>query len=131
CRHGACIDPALKRVPGRPITQVRHRHPHGATMASISTGGSGLDIASLVSQLVTATRLPTEKRITAASTTASAKLSAVGQVKSALTSLQSALQEVVGSAGTAAFKTAVPTDAGFTATASDKAVPGSYSVEVV
>lgn len=100
-------------------------------MASISTGGSGLDIASLVSQLVTATRLPTEKRITAASTTASAKLSAVGQVKSALTSLQSALQKVVGSAGTAAFKAAVPTDAGFTASTSDKAVPGSYSVEVV
>lgn len=51
----------------------------------ISASGSGLDIPSLVSQLVQATRAPTETRINSAGSAATAKLSAIGQVKSAMT----------------------------------------------
>lgn len=98
---------------------------------SISTGGSGLDIASLVSQLVAATRAPTEKRINTAGTAVNAKLSAVGQVKSAMDGLQSALKKLDESATKPTFKATVPGNAGFAASAGEKAVAGEYSVEVV
>ena len=98
---------------------------------TISTSGSGLDIPTLVSQLVSAARTPTEKRINTAGTTANAKLSAIGQIKSAMTTLQGALEKMAAASDTAAFKATVPAAAGFTATATSKAVPGDYSVEVV
>lgn len=98
---------------------------------SISATGSGLDIPTLVEQLVTAARTPTETRLNTAGTTASAKLSAVGQVKSAMSSLQTALNKVISSADTSTYKATVASDAGFTASADSKAVAGSYGVEVV
>lgn len=100
-------------------------------MATSSVIGSGLDIPSLVSTLVSAARAPAQNRINTAGTAANAKLSAVGQIKSAMTSLQSALGKVVDSANTPAFKATVPTDAGFSANAGSKAVAGNYGVEVV
>lgn len=101
-------------------------------MASpISTGGSGLDIASLVSQLVTVARQPAESRINSAGSAVNAKLSAFGQVKGAMSSLQSALQKVTSSAQSPAFKTNVPSAAGFSASAGENAVAGEYNVEVV
>ncbi len=97
----------------------------------ISASGSGLDIPSLVSQLVQATRTPTETRINSAGSAATAKLSAIGQVKSAMTSLQSALEKMASAADAPSYKTTVGTGAGYAASASSKAVPGDYSVEVV
>ena len=93
--------------------------------------GSGLDIPSLVSQLVASARAPTEKRITGAGAAATAKLSAVGQIKSAMTALQTALKSVADKAGTPAYKATTAAEAGFAATATSKAVAGSYTVEVV
>ena len=67
-------------------------------MAIQSTGvlqaagvGSGIDIASLVSQLVAAERKPDDDRLSAAQSKASTQLSAVGQLKSALANFQSTL----------------------------------------
>lgn len=97
---------------------------------TISATGSGLDIPTLVSQLVTATRTPTETRINTAGTAATAKLSAIGQVKSVMTSLQTALNSVISSADSTAYKATVASGAGFTATTTSKSVAGSYSVEV-
>jgi flagellar hook-associated protein 2 len=98
---------------------------------SISTGGSGLDIPTLVSQLVTAARSPTETRINNETSAANTKLSAVGQIKSAMTGLQTALDKVVGGADTPAYKATAASGAGFTATTASNAVAGNYSIEVV
>lgn len=99
-------------------------------MATSTVIGSGLDIPTMVSNLVTAARTPAENRINAAGTASTAKLSAISQVKSIMTSLQSALASVVGSADTPSYKASVPTDAGFTATPSSSAAAGSYSIKV-
>lgn len=98
---------------------------------SISASGSGLDIPTLVSQLVANARAPAEKRINSAGTAATAKLSAIGQIKGAMTTLQGALEKMSAAADTPSFKATVPAAAGFTATAGSKAVAGDYSVEVV
>ncbi|MBO9715907.1 MAG: flagellar filament capping protein FliD [Pseudoxanthomonas sp.] len=98
---------------------------------TISASGSGLDIPTLVSQLVSSTRTPTENRINSAGTAANAKLSAIGQIKSAMTTLQGALEKMSAAADTPGFKATVPTAAGFTATTTSTAVAGDYSVEVV
>ena len=98
---------------------------------TISASGSGLDIPTLVSQLVTSARTPTETRINKAGTTANAKLSALGQIKSAMTSLQAALEKMGAAADSPSFKATTASGAGYSATATAKAVPGDYSVEVV
>lgn len=98
---------------------------------SFSGLGSGLDINSLVQQLVAAERAPTERQINVAGTAANAKLSAVGTISSSLGNLQTALEALSRSADTPAYTATAATGAGFTATAGSTASPGSYSVEVV
>ncbi|MEA9565789.1 MULTISPECIES: flagellar filament capping protein FliD [unclassified Xanthomonas] len=101
-------------------------------MASvISTSGSGLDIPTVVSTLVSRQKDPEQARINKAGTAATTQLSAISQIKSSMTTLKSALDKVVSSADTNAYKATVPTDAGFTATTTSSAAPGNYSVEVV
>jgi flagellar hook-associated protein 2 len=98
---------------------------------AISVSGSGIDIATTVSQLVAATRAPTQARITSNTTTVNAKLSAVGQIKSGLTNLQSALSKLSTGADTPSYTATVASGAGFTASTGSGAVAGDYSVEVV
>lgn len=102
-------------------------------MATISFSGigTGLDIDSLVSQLVAAERAPTENRITSSTTTTNAKLSAIGSIKSAMSNVQTALNKLVSGVTTAATKTTVGTNAGFTATSTSAASAGRYDIEVV
>ncbi|AKS16360.1 MULTISPECIES: flagellar filament capping protein FliD [Xanthomonas] len=101
-------------------------------MASvISTSSSGLDIPTVVSTLVSRQKDPEQARINKAGTAATTQLSAISQIKSSMTTLKSALDKVVSSADTNAYKASVPTDAGFTATTTSSAAPGNYSVEVV
>ncbi|KAB7771867.1 flagellar filament capping protein FliD [Xanthomonas maliensis] len=101
-------------------------------MASlVSPSSSGLDIPTMVSTLVAQRKDPEQARINKAGTAATTQLSAISQIKSSLTTLQSALQKVVSSADTNAYKATVPSDAGFTATTTSSAAPGNYSVEVV
>jgi len=100
-------------------------------MATTSVSGSGLDIPTLVSQLVTAARTPTQTRINTAGTAATAKLTAIGQVKSSMATLQTALNKVISSADTSASKATIEKDAGFTATTTSSSAAGNYSVEVV
>jgi len=97
---------------------------------AINAVGSGLDIPSLVSSLVASSRAPTEKRITTAGVAVNAKLSAVGQIKSAMTNLQTALGKLATSADTPGHKATLPANAGFGATVASGAVVGSYSVQV-
>lgn len=97
-------------------------------MAGLSS--SGLDVNTLVSQLMTAERAPLEQKISRAETANTTKSTAVNQLRTSLTSLQSALSglktndALITKRGTSA-DTAV-----FKATVTNTAVPASYSIEV-
>lgn len=98
---------------------------------ALNTIGSGLDIPTIVSQLVAAERAPVANRINSAGSATTAKLSALGNIKSGLSSLQSSLEALGKIATTPARKVSVPDGAGFTASIGANAAAGSYSVEVV
>jgi flagellar hook-associated protein 2 len=92
--------------------------------------GSGLDIQTLVSQLVTAEGAPTVTRLTRHASAVGAQLSAIGTLKGTL----SAFQTVVAPLNdTKLFQvlTATSSDtAAVTAIADKSAVPGGYGIEV-
>ncbi len=93
--------------------------------------GSGLDIPTLVANLVAADRKPEENRINKAGTAASSQLSAISTIKSGMANLQTALKTLTTSIDSQAYKATVGEGAGFTATATSSATAGSYNVEVV
>ena len=98
---------------------------------AISTLGSGIDIPSLVSQLVAAERSPVENRIARGQNAAKTELSAIGSLKSAFSNLKTALDKLRKEDGTNARVTNVPEEAGFTASAATSAAVGEYDIEVV
>jgi flagellar hook-associated protein 2 len=101
-------------------------------MGSIVTSGigSGLDIASLVSQLVSAEGGPATKRLDTREATLQGKLSAFGSLRSAIAALQAAtgplkdLSKFQGRAVTVGDETLL------SASATSTAAIGSYAVEV-
>ena len=100
-------------------------------MAGISFGGvgSGLDIAGIVNQLVAAERSGADARINRTLAQSNAQISALGNFRSAASALQRQMTEL-GKTGLTQFAATVQADAPFTATASDKALPGRYAVTV-
>ncbi|GHH46371.1 MULTISPECIES: flagellar filament capping protein FliD [Gammaproteobacteria] len=98
---------------------------------AISVTGSGFDIPGTVSALVAAARAPADKRIASATTAVNAKISAIGQIKSSFSSLQTALDKLTSAASTPTYTATAQTGAGFTASAGTGASPGKYNVEVV
>ncbi|WP_433851589.1 flagellar filament capping protein FliD [Stenotrophomonas nitritireducens] len=106
--------------------------------SSLSVVGSGLDIPTLVKQLVANERKPAADRINTQGSAATAKLSALGSIKSSLGSLQSSLDALVKSASNLAYKATVPDGSGFgatvvtdAATGKTLAAAGTYDVEVL
>ena len=105
--------------------------------SSLPAIGSGLDIPTLVGNLVANERKPVEDRINKQGAAATAQLSALGSIKSSLSSLQSSLDALIKSGDTFTFKTSVPDGSGFSATVvtdssgQTKAAAGRYDVEVV
>lgn len=101
-------------------------------MASItSTGlGSGLDINSLVSQLVASERQAPAARLTTAQEKAQTQLSSFGTFRSALASLQDAAK-ALRDGGSATLKASVSETGYATVTAGSGAAAGAYSLEVV
>ena len=102
-------------------------------MAGIQANGigSGLDVNSLVSQLVTAEATPQQQRITRHEVSVTTKVSALGTLKGALAAFKSALDPLKS---VAAFQSRVATSADtkiFTVAADTDAVAGHYNVEVV
>jgi flagellar hook-associated protein 2 len=96
-----------------------------------STGvGSGLDIQSLVTQLVAAEGQPETDRLTAKASSVATDISAVGTLKGALSSFQSTLTPLKSVNSFNALSATVGDDGFFTATAGTAAVTGSYDVEV-
>ncbi len=99
-------------------------------MALSASGlGSGLDINSLVSQLMAVERQPLTA-MAKKEASFQAKLSAFGQVKGSLSALQTAANALKDAAKFSATKAAVGSDAGFTASTASGAAAGSYSVQV-
>lgn len=104
----------------------------------LSSVGSGLDIQTVVANLVAAERRPVENRINNAGVAATTKVSALGTVKNSLSSLQTALDALTKSASRAAFKATPAENAGFTASIATDATSGktlasagTHTVEVV
>jgi len=102
-------------------------------MASITAMGigSGLDIAGLVAQLVSAEGAPATARLDRQEQKVSAQLSALGSLQSSLATLQ---ESIKGLADQSTFRalTAVSSDEALVgASASDQAQPGQYQVEVL
>ncbi len=99
--------------------------------SSLSSVGSGMDVASVVKTLVAAQRAPQENRINADGTASSAQLSALSTIKGALSNLQTAMNAIAKSADKSAVKATVADGAGYTASVTESATAGNYSVEVV
>ena len=102
---------------------------------AIGTIGTGLDIPTLVAQLVAKEREPQENQINSAGTAASAKLSALATLTSGMTNLQTTLAGLIKSADKPAFKTSTITDSNFTASidtseGAASASAGTHQVEV-
>jgi flagellar hook-associated protein 2 len=98
-------------------------------MSTIS-GGSMIDVNTLVSQLVAAERAPTDTRFNKIQTTTQAQISAFGQISSALSGLDSSMKRFDGEGALPGRKTSIAADAGYTASATSKARIGSYAISV-
>lgn len=100
-------------------------------MASISAAGlgSGLDLNSLVTQLVAAERAPAENRLNREQSTVNAQISALGALTSTSKGLQSALTRL---ANGLAFggRSATSNSDHFSGSATDQAQTGSYQIRV-
>jgi flagellar hook-associated protein 2 len=103
-----------------------------AVVASIVSAGigSGLDVNSLVTQLVSAERAPSDNRLNSDTSTTNAQISAFGALGSVMSGLQTALDAFKTSGADPSRTATVATGAGYTASASTTAVLGSYAVRV-
>lgn len=98
--------------------------------SSAAAGGSVIDVNSLVSQLVAATRAGQDATISKQTQAVTTQISALGALKSALSTFQDSLSTIDT---VSAFNAATATSSEatvFTATAGTNATPGSYSVSV-
>ncbi len=97
----------------------------------VSTGiGSGLDIESLVKQLITAEGAPTSTRLDTQEAKIQAKLSAFGSLRSAIDTLSTSIASLKDLSRFQARAVSTADDKILTATADSTAVPGTYQVEV-
>jgi len=101
-------------------------------MALTSSGiGSGLDIDSLVTQLVRAEGAAPSSRLNKREATYQANLSAIGQLKSVLSEFKTSL-ESLSDANELVPRTAKSSDSDlFTVSAGETAVAGTYDIEVL
>lgn len=99
-------------------------------MVSAPGVGSGLDVNALVEQLVAAERRPVANRIGLAEARTNAELSAVGQVKSALSEFQSKLEALKDIDNFQKRTVALSNEDFISVTADSNAVKGSYEIEV-
>jgi flagellar hook-associated protein 2 len=101
-----------------------------SSSSSAAAGGSVIDVNSLVSQLVTATRAGQDANISKSTQAVTTQISAVGTLKSALSTFQDSLAAI---STPSAFNAETATSSNlavFTATADADASQGSYSVSV-
>lgn len=101
-------------------------------MATLSASGigSGIDINSLLQQIVAAERAPTENRLNLQEAKTQAEISAFGILKSSITSFKSSLNSLKTSSGFSVNTVSVGDNSLLAASVSSIATAGSYSVEV-
>jgi flagellar hook-associated protein 2 len=101
-----------------------------SSSSAASAGGSVIDVSTLVSQLVAATRAPQDSIISTETQTVTTQISALGTLKSALSTFQDSLSAIDTPTAFNA-ETANSSDSTvFTATADSDATTGSYSIGV-
>ncbi|MCB1907773.1 MAG: flagellar filament capping protein FliD [Rhodocyclaceae bacterium] len=91
--------------------------------------GSGLAVESIISQLMQLERQPITQ-LQSRISTVDARLSSLGRVKSAMSALQTAANDIKSTAGFSVFKTAVGDSKVLTASAGSSATVANHSVEV-
>lgn len=101
-------------------------------MAGLTTNGlgSGLDVNSLVSQLVQAERAPAAGRISARETKVQSRLSAYGGLRATVAEFQDTLKKLQSETAFKGRTAQVSNDTLIKATAGTQAVPGLYNVSV-
>jgi flagellar hook-associated protein 2 len=108
--------------------------PSTVSVAAGSTasgaGGSVINVSSLVSQLVAATRAPQDAQIASQTSAVTTKISAVGTLKSALSVFQASLASLSTSSAFAADTATSSDPTMFTASAASGSVPGNYAITV-
>ena len=98
--------------------------------SSQAAGGSVIDVSSLVSQLVAATRAPQDAQISAQTQAVTTQISAIGTLKSALSTFQSSLGALDTPSAFDAQIASSTDQTAFTASASAGAAAGTYNVTV-
>lgn len=101
-------------------------------MAGLTTNGlgSGLDVNSLVSQLVQAERAPTANRIAARESKVQSRLSAYGALRSTVAEFQDTLKKLQSESVFKARTAQVSNESLLKASASAQATPGIYNLSV-
>jgi flagellar hook-associated protein 2 len=103
--------------------------------ASVSSPGigSGLDVNSIVTQLVNAAKSPQQSIITKQQNQDNAQISALGSLSSVLAALQTAATSLSGSGSGSITQLSAQSGntAAFTASATSSAVAGSFNIQVV
>jgi flagellar hook-associated protein 2 len=92
--------------------------------------GSGLNVQSLVTQLVTAERAPGDSRIARETQKVATQVSALGALKGALSTFQSVLAPLTGTSQLQSNSATSADNSVFTASATGSAVGGSYNISV-
>lgn len=92
--------------------------------------GSGLDVNTIVSQLVNAEIQPAQNQINAQQANITAQTSALGTLKSLLASLQSSLSSLANGSAFTQYTATSSDPTAFSATAGASAIPGTYQINV-
>jgi flagellar hook-associated protein 2 len=111
-------------APTTPVVSIASNSSSGAT------GGSVIDVSSLVSQLVTATYAAQVANNASQTSAVTAQISALGTLKSALSTFQGALSSLDTPESFSALTATSSDQSAFTATADSSAVAGTYSIGV-
>jgi len=93
--------------------------------------GSGIDVGSLVDQLVAAEGAPKSLRMNTREAELTAKLSSMGAIKSAISSFKSSFLNLTLGSTYSVLKTTSSDDDIFTATATNSAAVGTYTIDVL
>lgn len=101
-------------------------------MPNISAAGigSGLDVKAILQQIVDAERAPTEKRLNAKETSLNSELSAFGLINSSISTFKSSLGKLQSPTSFSSTEVSVSNMDVLTATTTDIAQDGNYTVEV-
>jgi flagellar hook-associated protein 2 len=109
----------------QPVTTVA-----SSNSSSGAAGGSVINVSSLVSQLVAATQAPRQSLIANQTQQVTTQISALGQLKGALSTFQSSLAALDSASAFQVETAASSAPSAFTATAASGVPPGTYNVSV-